>query len=617
MKQLIGLGFIFLCIPLLWGVQHSIASELSKAQSAHAELQDSLEFTEQQNSLPIIIKDRNGIIVAEQYAEWRHPLELSSIPLFIQQLFITSEDRGFYEHRGYDVSAIARAFAVNAAADDRKQGGSTITQQVVRMNFLTTEKTYERKFRELLYAAEMEKQLSKDEILEMYVNDMYFGHRVYGIGAAATYFFSRPLEQLNEAEMAFLSAIPNNPSLYDPVRHFDQTKKRQELLLNLMAQEGIITDEECEAYKKYPVRLSLKKKARGFDAYSSYVLAELEDLVSDAEGFTNKIQSAASPEEKEEIERNLQKRTTEIAQSGIVIDTALLPNKQLHDEKAMDALLPANGLQAGAVVIDNDTREIVSIYAGKGYRKADFNRAYQAYRQPGSAIKPLLVYGPYLESGPYSERTPIDSSNICVGSYCPTNIGGYRYGITTLGEAFRYSHNTAAVRLLLTVGLDRAFDSLTPFQFKMVTEKDKTYSAALGGFSKGVTPLEMASAYSSFIDGTYQPAHAIRAVTTYDGEALYKWDDKRETVWSSSTTATMRSMMNDVVRNGTGKGIRLTTSYTGAKTGTTNHYKDIWIAGFNDRFTTAVWIGRDTPQPIKYASDQKIHVRAFNALIEE
>ncbi|MBB4827005.1 penicillin-binding protein 1A [Sporosarcina luteola] len=617
MKQFIGVGFIFLCIPLLWGVQHSIMSELSKAHAAHDELQGSLKLEEQQTNLPIIIKDRNGTTVSEQYVEWRNPLELSSIPLFIQHLFISSEDRGFYEHCGYDVSAIARAFAVNAASEDRRQGGSTITQQVVRMRFLTTEKTYERKFRELLYAAEIEKQSSKDDILEMYLNEMYFGHQVYGIGAAATYYFSRPLDQLNEAEMAFISAIPNNPSLYDPLRHFDKTKKRQELLLSLLVQDGTITAEEYEAYKQYPIKLTIKKKAQGYDAYSSYVLAELEELVSQAEGYDKKIQDATSAEEKETWESSLHNRTSEIAQSGIIIETALVGNKQLHDEAALDALLPANGLQAGAVVIDNDTREIISLYAGKGYRKADFNRAYQAYRQPGSAIKPLLVYGPFLESGPYTERTPIDSSNICIGSYCPTNIGGYRYGFTTLGEAFRYSHNTAAVRLLRTVGLERAFEFLERFHFMKVTEEDKSYSAALGGFSKGVTPLEMASAYSSFLDGTFQPARAIRTVSTYDGEPLYQWNDKRETIWSTSTTATMRSMMRDVVNNGTGQGIRSATSYTGAKTGTTNHYKDIWVAGFNERYTTAVWIGRDNPQPIKYASDQKIHLRAFNALLEE
>ena len=161
--------------------------------------------------------DRNGLIFAEEYMEWREPLALASIPIFVRQLFLESEDTGFFEHQGYDVAAIVRAFAVNTATDDIKQGASTITQQVVRMRFLSTEKTYERKLTELFYAAELEKQSTKDEILEMYLNEMYFGNQVYGIGAAATYYFSKPFDELNEAEMAFIAAIPNNPSLYDPL----------------------------------------------------------------------------------------------------------------------------------------------------------------------------------------------------------------------------------------------------------------------------------------------------------------------------------------------------------------------------------------------------------------
>ena len=179
--------------------------------------------------------DRNGRIFAEEYVEWRHPLPLDSIPEFMQQLFLVSEDQGFFEHKGYDVAAIVRAFAVNARSDDMSQGGSTITQQLVRMRFLTTEKTYERKFKELLYAAELEKQSTKEEILEMYLNEMFFGNQVYGIGAAATYYFDRPLDKLNPAEMAFIAAIPNNPSRYDPLRDFEQTKKRQERLLSVLS----------------------------------------------------------------------------------------------------------------------------------------------------------------------------------------------------------------------------------------------------------------------------------------------------------------------------------------------------------------------------------------------
>ncbi|WHT49750.1 transglycosylase domain-containing protein [Sporosarcina thermotolerans] len=268
-------------------------------------------------------------------------------------------------------------------------------------------------------------------------------------------------------------------------------------------------------------------------------------------------------------------------------------------------------------MIDNETREIVSIYGGKGYQKADFNRAFQAVRQPGSAIKPLLVYAPFLESGPYNEHTQIDSSNLCIASYCPKNIGGFRYGMTTVKEAFRYSHNTAAVRVFSTVGIENAFAYLKPIEFNHVNEADHTYPAALGGFQRGVTPLELASAYTSFIDGTYEKPHAIRRVVDRDGNTLYTWENKAEKVWSPSTVSTIRNLLEDVVLNGTGQGITYRSNYTGAKTGTTDHYKDLWVAGMNDHYTTAVWIGYDKPASIQRLSNQKIHLKAFNELMRE
>ena len=311
----------------------------------------------------------------------------------------------------------------------------------------------------------------------------------------------------------------------------------------------------------------------------------------------------------------LKNRTAEVIAAGIRIETALDSAKQKHDEAALSSLLTVNDLQAGAAVIDNSTREIVSIYGGKGFRKADFNRAYQAVRQPGSAIKPLLVYAPFLESGPYNEQTPIDSSNICIGSYCPTNIGGYKYGMTSVKEAFRYSHNTAAVRLFRNVGIQEAFDHLAIFKFKHIADEDYTYPAALGGFHRGVTPLELASAYSSFTDGMYSPPRAIRSVKDREGNLLYEWKDEPVRAWSPSTVTTIRNLLEDVVLNGTGKGIRYSTTYTGAKTGTTDHYKDLWVAGMNDRYTTAVWIGYDKPSSIQRLSNQKLHLRAFNELL--
>jgi len=602
-------------IPLLFVIQQAVAKEWSKAQDLKKTLGDTIELTEPSVMIPISMTDRNGRIFAEEYVEWRQPLSLESIPDFVQQLFLVSEDQGFFEHKGYDIAAIARAFAVNAKNDDMSQGGSTITQQVVRMRFLTTEKTYERKFKELLYAAELEKQSTKEDILGMYLNEMFFGNQVYGVGAAATFYFNRPLNKLNPAEMAFIAAIPNNPSRYDPLRHFDNTKKRQELLLSVLSTNGVITEQEAEMWKQEEITLEVKEKANEFNMYSSYVLSELQDLIGQSEGFTASIEAASTPSEKQTHLDALKKRTAEVIAGGIKIETALDSKKQRHDESSLSSLLKTKNLQAGATVIDNSTKEIVSVYGGRDFRKGDFNRAFQAVRQPGSAIKPLLVYAPYFESGPYKESTPIDSSNICIGSYCPTNIGGYTYGMTTVKEAFRQSHNTAAVRLFRKVGIAEAFDHLNVFHFKNITDEDFTYPAALGGFHKGVTPLELASAYSSFVDGMYSQPRAIRAVKDREGNTLYEWKDEAVKVWSVSTVSTIRNLMQDVVLNGTGRGIDHTTTYTGAKTGTTDHYKDLWVAGMNDQYTTTVWIGYDKPSSIQHLSNQKLHLRAFNELL--
>lgn len=617
LKQIIGFFTIILAIPLLIFVQGEIVSELTEASSFKEQLTNSIELSSPVHDIPVVMKDRNGVVFAEEYVEWRNPLSLAEIPLFAHHVFLESEDNEFYTHRGYDIAAIVRAFVVNSQTDDLKQGGSTITQQLIRMQFLSPEKTYERKLTELVYAAELEKQMTKDEILEMYLNEMYFGNRVYGIGAAATYYFNRPLNELNEAEIAFIAAIPNNPSLYDPLHNFEGTKKRQERLLDTLEKSNHLTAEETVLYKRTPINLSLKKKQNHSPSYSTYVLAELEELIGETEGFTKKIREADDPSGKKALQVALKERTADILGTGIILETALNPIKQAQDEQALSSLLQAQDLQAGAVVIDNTTREIVSVYGGKNYFNGNFHHAYQSVRQPGSAIKPLLVYAPLLESFPYSENTAVNSGPICIGSYCPGNVGGGVYGTTSIKEAFRHSHNTAAVRLFQMTGIEKSFAFLEPFNFKSISQQDMNYSAALGGLTNGVTPLELANAYTSFIDGMYTPAHAIRAVKDQDGNVLYEWKNDRVEVWSPSTVKTMRSLLKDVVLNGSGRGVSYTTSYTGVKTGTTNAYKDLWTAGLNDRYTTAVWVGYDTPQSMKSLSDQKIHLKAISILFKE
>ena len=616
MRQATGFLITILCFPLIWILYSFIHTEILTAANFNENLEQSIQLANPTFTSPLILLDKDEAIFSEDYIEWREPLPLESVPLFIQELFIQSEDIEFYDHIGFNISAIFRAVFANASSNSNAQGASTITQQLVRMRYLSTEKTYERKVTELVYAYEMEKQFSKEEILTNYLNEIYFSNQVYGIGAAATYYFDKSIHELSEAEMTFISAIPNNPTLYDPLENYEATKKRQELLIDVLVKNESITTEHAESIKEEPIILKSKKKKQLYPAYSTYVVDELTSLIAEKEGFTEKIANAADEQQKIYIQNQLQTKIGEVIAEGITIYTALDPVKQNADETYVTNLLNnTRDLQAASVVINNETREIISLYGGKDYKKFDFHRAYQAVRQPGSAFKPLLVYAPVFETTSLTPNNLINAGNLCIGTYCPKNYGLAVYGDVTIKQAFRFSHNTPAVRLLRSIGIDNAFAKLEPFHFDHITKDDYSYAAALGGLTNGVTILEMADAYTSFINGMYKPAHAIRKVTDKAGNTLYEWDNEKVEVWSPKTVRTMRDLLSDVVNNGTGEGVSIPSSYVGAKTGTTNDYHDYWITGLTDTYTSAVWIGYDLPQNMKSIESKKIHHTIFNRVM--
>lgn len=616
MNKAFGFLLIFLCIPILWGIGDNIFKEVQIAAAHEEKITTAIRLPEVQAQLPVTLIDKDGHTFSEEYVEWRQPLTLQEIPQIAQEIFIVSEDEDFYKHIGFDLSAIARAVIANSNANNISQGGSTITQQLVRMRYLSEEKTYERKLTELFYAYELEKEFDKETILAMYLNESYFSNQVYGIGAAATYYFQKPLQELSVAEIAFISAIPNNPSLYNPLKNFEDTKARQERLLDTLAKSGTITQAEATTYKTETITLNVKNKLQSHPMYSTYVLQELRWLVAEKEGFADRLTNAKSEDEKKTIKGQLDKRLNFLYQNGLTIYTALDPDKQIHDENRMTTILGSGELQAAGAVIDNATREIVSLYAGKDYEKFDYHRAYQGTRQPGSAFKPLAVYAPFFETTTHTPDSTVSGRNYCVGSFCPQNYGGYVYGDVSIRTAFRHSYNTSAVRLFNTVGIETAFSYLDRFHFRSIVEKDRNYATALGGLTYGVTALELADAYTSFIDGSYVQAHSIRKVTMSDGTELFNADTDRDQIWSPKTVKYMRSLLADVVANGTGQGVYSNSNYVGAKTGTTNDYRDYWLAGLNDNYTAAVWIGYDKPQSMEKLEAYKIHHKLFNVLLE-
>ncbi|MEC1178027.1 transglycosylase domain-containing protein [Metasolibacillus meyeri] len=615
MRKFSGFLIIFSCFPLLFFLSGEISYEIKAARTFENQMKESIDLPNITSALPITLLDQNNNVYSEEYVEWRQPTSLESIPKIVKDIFIYSEDSDFYEHIGFDLSAITRALVVNTSEQSVQQGGSTITQQLVRMRYLSEEKTYERKLMEIFYSYELEKRYSKTEILNMYLNEIYFSNQVYGIASAATYYFSKPLNELSIAEVAFISAIPNNPSLYDPLKNFEQTKARQERLLQILVDHDVLTMAEAETQKNVPIQLNVKQKIQAYPAYSTYVLQELKWLVAQNEGLDVLIANAKTTQEKEQLQAQLQDKVQALFQQGAIIHTALNPTKQLHDEQAIDQILSSSSeLQASAVIIDNNTREITSIYGGKNYKKFDLHRAYQAPRQPGSAFKPLIAYAPYFEITDTSPSSTVSGGAYCIGDFCPQNYGGGIYGQVSLSTAFRYSYNTSALRLYNTVGIDTAFSYLEKFNFRSLDQRDRIYATALGGLTYGVTTLEMADAYTSFIDGSYAQAHAIRKVTDLQGNVLYKWANERTLIWSPKTVRYMRQLLTDVVTSGTGVGLYTTTNYIGAKTGTTNDFKDFWLAGLTDTETAAVWIGYDIPRSMEAIERYQIHFAIFNKI---
>ncbi|MBN8193539.1 penicillin-binding protein [Bacillus sp. NTK074B] len=589
--------------------------EWNKVQSFQQELEHAVSTDTIDLNRTSLLLDKDGKVFSEVNRPYRLYVADDKIPPFLKDILVASEDQHFYEHVGFDAGAILRAVVKNLVFTHIQQGGSTITQQLARNLYLGQEKTYNRKLTELFYAHEIEQTLSKDEILELYMNVIYFSNGVYGIETASQYYFQKSVAELNQAEMAFIASIPNNPEKYDPIDHFDQTKVRQERLLDILVNTQKLSKDEADQLKKVPISLNVRKKTDLYPDYAFYVENELKDLIARNEGYVLDLENASSPEEKKVIGEKLEDRYQEVISSGVRIQTALNPSLQQKSIRALNEQLNAE-LQGAAVTIDNTTRTIVALSGGRNYKKYNFNHAFQAFRQPGSAIKPLLVYGPYIEKFKAGINDKVNANQYCVGDYCPINYGGAQPGIVTLKQSMSLSYNGSAVRLMEKVGIEGAFQSIAPFSFERVIEEDKTYAASIGGFTYGMSPLELTDAYTSFIDGNYQKSHAIIHVKDNNGKILYHWKNEPKKVWSSDTTSKIRKMLNEGATSGTGRAAYVSKPYVGIKTGTTNNYHDYWVMGLTDTLTTGVWVGHDIPRDMSEIERQRPGHKIWKGIME-
>ncbi|RFU67185.1 transglycosylase domain-containing protein [Bacillus sp. V59.32b] len=600
MRKSFGYVVIILLVPLLTLLIFLSYREWTSAESFHKVLDTKISGDEIKLPQTSFVRAADGAVISEIAGlQKRIYISDKDIPLFLKDLFVTIEDRQFYQHAGIDAVAISRAIVANSQSDSIEQGGSTITQQLARNVYLTQEKTYNRKLTELLYSYQLERTLSKPEILELYINAIYYHNGNYGIESAAQFYFSKSAKNLSKAELAFLAAIPNNPNLYNPLKNYDATKKRQERILSQMVELNKLTKEEYTEIVKEPIVLNVREQNNLYPDYTDYVKSELRSLVAHSEGMMERLRDP-EPKIREEAAAELDNKVTDLLESGVTIHTALDTGIQSRAKRAVQSRLSSTNVEGAAVVIQHHTHELVSLIGGTNYKKNSFNRAYQGYRQPGSAIKPLLVYAPYIEETNASLLEGVSGARYCKNGYCPKNYDGSVYGMVTIKKAFANSYNTPALRLFDKTGIRKSFSYLEKFQFSQVNEEDYHLSAAIGGFTNVISPLELTNAFTSFEDGTYLPARAIRKVTGKDGKVLYQWNDKPQTVWKPETVKKMRELLHEVTLNGTATRAYLPGGYIGGKTGTTNDVKDMWFVGLTNDYTTGVWIGKDKPASIEY-----------------
>lgn len=545
---------------------------------------------------PTRIYDASGNKMAEFERDRKEMTPYSDIPTEVVEAIVSTEDREFFNHSGMNIRAIFRALLIDIRSGSFEQGGSTITQQLVKRIYLNPGKTLDRKLQEAVYSAAIEKEYSKQEILAYYLNHIYYGERAYGIKNAIETYFGQSLEEFKNqdridliAKSALMAGIPNAPSLMDPYLNKDQALQRRNTVLTNMYVEGYITREEYEAAKKKDFLTLNKPKVAesekiNYPEYVTYVLSEASEKldlpVEDVMYSGLTIYTSFEPE----IYKSMRKHMS---------DNKLYPSNPAGDGKKVEGASVFLNPQNGEVYALSGSREEVKTFL-------TFNRAYQAKRGPGSAFKPLIDYGPALETGKYSPYSSVHCSGNFGWVVKDHNCGGSK----TMAEALRVSNNGPAVWMLQQVGIQYARDYVARLGIEL-DDSDVYLPIALGGLKYGVTPLELADAYQAFANGGKRAeAHTIRRIVNHIDEIIYE-PDKPVQVISEKAAGQMKSMLRSVVTNGTGTNANVPGYYVAGKTGTNENTsgrgnKDIWFVGFTSNLVGVVWQGFDNTDSSHY-----------------
>ena len=522
----------------------------------------------------IIYDGQSDVVTRLHGVQDRTWVSISELQPSTVYAFISAEDARFFEHEGVDVIRIAGAIVADIKAGSYVQGASTISQQLIKLSHLTSEKTISRKAEEAALAYEMERQYSKEDILEMYLNYVYFGGGYYGIEAAAEGYFGVHASDLTLDQSAMLAGILKSPSGYAPHINYAASINRRNNILRLMRDYGYITDDEKkQASARRPTILHDKR-----EEYSGY--------------YTDAVTKSAA------------------ALMGITVDELIRGDYNIYS--AMDSdiqhyceemfkngeLFPAEDSEAAIVVLEPSTGMVVAMVGGRSYTGGiSFNRATDIRRQPGSVIKPVIAYAPAFEYLNYTAADMILDEETTFADYTPSNYGNKYYGWVTVREAVTKSLNVPAVKTLSEVGVERAKDFAKRCGIEF-DDKDDSLALALGGFTYGVSPLQIAGAYSCFASGgIYNTPTLIKKITDRNGLTVYEYRQDSRRVMSEANAYILTSMLKSVVTEGTGHRLNTLDIPIAGKTGTVglaNGNRDAWMAGYTPEYTAVVWQGYDS-----------------------
>jgi penicillin-binding protein 1A len=596
-----------------------------------------------------VIYDYKGRPFGDIALQRRYYVSLDKIPAHTRYAFISAEDKNFYKHFGIDPIAVLRALITNISSKDIRQGASTITQQLARNLFLTPERSLTRKIKEALLAIKIEREFSKDKILELYLNYIYLGQGAYGVEAASRIYFGKSVKDLTVDESAVLASLPKAPTKYNPFRNPERILERRNYVLLRMLEDGYITQEEYEIYSKKPLKLRLENRYYGMDYFLDYV----KDYVVEKYGEAILAGGYAIYTT---IDKDLQEHARQVLERGIyrvarangipALPADYYTAEKLYKEQKVDIkpgkvligkikdvqggeyvveigdrefkaekgdltfekgdyvfvrfyqakkelrweVLP--DLQGALVALDAKTGAIRAMVGGYSYMKSPYNRAVYAKRQPGSAIKPVIYLSALMKG--YTQAHIIDTAprsfyDPSTGKdWTPKNYEGVEYGPVSLRTALAKSINTATVNLLADIGFD------LPLQVgrSLGLELKPYYSMALGSIE--TTPLQLTSAYQAFANlGVWCKPNFIVKVVSLDGRVLEENSPQCEQVLPSQETRVLVDMLRAVVLEGTGASASSIDRFVAGKTGTTNDYMDAWFVGFTPQIVAGVWVGFD------------------------